>query len=61
MYIPPDFGTVTPYFFVNDAPRFIDFLVTGLGGVEVLRHLRPDGRVANAQVKIGTSTARNMP
>lgn len=56
MYIPPGFGTVTPYFFVTGAERFVDFLVHGLGGEEILRTMRPDGRIANAQVRIGTST-----
>ena len=56
MYIPPGFGTVTPYFFVTDAERFLAFLVNGLGGNEVLRSKRPDGRIANAQVVLGTST-----
>ncbi|MBI3524868.1 MAG: VOC family protein [Betaproteobacteria bacterium] len=56
MYIPPNFGTVTPYFFVHEADRFIDFMVQGLGGMESLRHLRSDGRVANAQVRIGATT-----
>lgn len=56
MYIPPGFGTVTPYFFVDDAARFVDFLVQGLGGSETLRSLRADGHIANAQVTLGTST-----
>jgi PhnB protein len=56
MYIPPGFGTVTPYFFVANAERFVAFLVDGLGGKEVLRSIRPDGRIANAQVVLGTST-----
>jgi len=56
MYVPPNFGTITPYFFADDAERFVDFLVNGLGGSEVLRHLRPDGHIANAQVRVGTST-----
>lgn len=56
MYIPPGFSTVTPYFLVRGAARFVDFLVSGLGGTEVLRTLGPDGRIANAQVRIGTST-----
>lgn len=56
MYIPTGFGTVTPYFFVKDAEQFVSFLVKGFGGTEVLRSLRPDGRIANAQVRIGTST-----
>jgi PhnB protein len=40
MYVPPNFGTVTPYFIVDHAERFVDFLVNGPGGSEVLRHLR---------------------
>jgi PhnB protein len=56
MYVPPGFGTVTPYFFVSGAEQFVAFLVDGLGGMEVLRSLRPDGRIANAQVLLGTTT-----
>jgi PhnB protein len=55
MHIPPGFNTVTPYFIVDGAAGFIDFLVIGLGGTEILRHM--DGeRIANAQVRLGTST-----
>lgn len=55
MVTPPGFNTVTPYFFVNDAPAFVDYLTRGLGGFEVLRHM--DGeRVANAQIRLGSST-----
>ncbi len=56
MHLPPGFATVTPYFFVEDAPALVAFLVDGLGGTEVLRHLRPDGAIANAQVRLGTAT-----
>ena len=56
MYIPPGFSTVTPYFFVANAEDFVAFLIAGLGGVEQLRSLRPDGKIANAQIKLGTST-----
>ena len=56
MYIPPGFGTVTPYFFVTNADAFISFLINGLAGKEALRTLRPDGKIANAQIVIGTST-----
>jgi PhnB protein len=55
MHLPPGFNTVTPYFFVSDAPAFITFLVEGLGGVELGRHVH-DGRIANAHVRLGTST-----
>lgn len=55
MRIPPGFNTVTPYFFVERADDFLGFLVRGLGGEEILRHM--DGeRIANAQVRLGTST-----
>ena len=56
MYVPPGFTTVFPYFFVDDAERFIAFLVGGLAGEETLRTMGPDGRVANVQVRLGTST-----
>lgn len=53
--IPPGFNTVAPYFFADDAPALLRFLVDGLGGQEVLRHM--DGeRIANAQVRLGSST-----
>ncbi len=56
MYIPPGFTTITPYFFVEDAERFVDFLTSAFGGVEELRSLRADGRIANTQVRVGTAT-----
>ena len=56
MYIPPGFNTVTPYIFVNGADRFVEFLVEGLDGFEIQRTLRSDGRIANAQIAIGTSS-----
>ena len=55
MRVPPGFNTVTPYFFVEGASAFIDFLVRGLGGTEVLRHVNGD-RIVNAQVQLGSST-----
>jgi len=55
MLIPPGFNTVAPYFFVERAGDFLRFLVQGLGGEDILRHM--DGeRIANAQVRLGTST-----
>jgi PhnB protein len=53
--IPPGFNTVAPYFFTADAPQLVRFMVEGLGGIEVLRHMDGD-RIANAQVRLGTST-----
>ena len=56
MYIPPGFGTVTPYIFALDAQRLVDFLLAGLGGRETCCTMRPDGKVANCQVLIGDTT-----
>lgn len=56
MYIPDGFGTVTPYFFVRDAAKFVDFLVAAFGARELGRTAGPEGRIANAQVQVGTST-----
>ena len=54
--VPEGFSSVTPYFFVADAAGFIAFLVDGLGGLEIVRSLRPDGKIANAQVALGNCT-----
>lgn len=56
MIIPPGFGTVAPYLFVRNAGDYARFLVTALGGEETGRSMRPDGHIANCQVRIGTST-----
>jgi PhnB protein len=54
-YMPPGFNTVTPYFFVNDAERFVAFLVQGLCGVETCRTMRANGLIQNVIVQLGTS------
>jgi PhnB protein len=56
MYIPDGFNTVTPYLFADGADRLVDFLTAAFGGQELGRTTHPDGRIANAQVRIGTST-----
>lgn len=55
MHIPPGFNTVAPYLFSDHAEALLTFLVEGLGGEEILRHVER-GRIANAQVRLGTST-----
>lgn len=55
MYVPPGFTTVTPYLFVADAERFVEFIGRAFDAEELLRSTRPDGRIANAQVRVGTS------
>lgn len=57
MHVPPGFHTITPYFFVEGAESFVAFLVGAFDGVETgPRSLRPDGRIANAMVRVGGST-----
>jgi PhnB protein len=56
MLIPPGFNTIAPYLFARNAQSLVDFLVQGLGGVEVCRTERPDGHIQNVQVQIGSST-----
>jgi PhnB protein len=56
MYIPPGFGTVSPYIFADRAERLVAFLVEGLDGRETVRSTSPDGTIANCQVAIGDST-----
>lgn len=53
MYLPPGFNTVTRYFFIEQAERFVAFLVAGLGGMETGRHLRPDGLIAWSHARDG--------
>ncbi len=55
MTTPPGFATVTPYFFMDRADAFCAFQVNGLGGTEISRDLRDDGKIANAQIRIGTA------
>jgi PhnB protein len=54
-YIPKGFHSVVPYLVVKDASRLIEFLKSTFGGEETERHLRPDGSVMHAEVKIGDS------
>lgn len=56
MHVPPGFSSVTPYIFAADAENYIAFLQDALGGQERGRSLRPDGRIANAQVGFSDAT-----
>lgn len=53
MNIPEGFAQVTPYIFATDADKYMGHLVAALGGVETGRSLRPDGKVANGQIRLG--------
>ncbi|MBC9031093.1 VOC family protein [Sphingomonas sp. JC676] len=56
MHIPPGFTTLFPYFFVDGARAYLDFLADGLGGEIAGVHASPDGIVRNAQVRFGDTT-----
>jgi len=56
MHIPEGYGTVFPYFLVNDAERFVKFLKEVFDGSEVGRTVMPNARIANVRIRIGTST-----
>jgi PhnB protein len=56
MYIPPGYGTVFPYMIVSDMNRFVDFVKAVFDAKELGRTVRPDGRVANCRLRIGTTS-----
>jgi uncharacterized glyoxalase superfamily protein PhnB len=51
----PNFPNIAPYFLVNGAPQFIDFLVSAFAGTERIRVPRPDGSIMHGEVAIGNS------
>ena len=50
---PADYHTVTPFLYVSNIPRLLKFLKEGLGAVERMQHIGPDGAIMHAEVKIG--------
>jgi PhnB protein len=52
----PGFNNIAPYFCVNGAPQFIEFLVSAFGCKELMRMPMPDGRLGHAEVSLGDST-----
>jgi PhnB protein len=53
--IPEGYHTVTPYLSVPNAASLIAFLVGAFEALEVERHAMPDGRIINAQIRVGNS------
>ena len=53
--IPRGYHTVTPYLVVNNGSEAIEFYKKAFGAKELLRHTTPDGKILNAQLKIGDS------
>jgi PhnB protein len=54
-YKPEGFHSITPYLCVSGAAKLLDFMKQAFGAEEIGRHLRPDGTIAHACVKIGDS------
>lgn len=53
--IPDGYRTVTPYLIVQEAAALIEFLKRAFEAVEIRRTLHPEGRIMNAEVRIGDS------
>ncbi|MBV6496010.1 MAG: VOC family protein [Acidobacteria bacterium ACB1] len=56
MKVPEHYSPVMPYFVVNDADAFIDFISTVFNAVEMLRVDRPDGSVMHCEYSINGGT-----
>jgi len=53
--IPKGYHSITPYFVVSDADRFIEFVRTAFDGKEAFRANMPDGSVMHAEMQVGDS------
>jgi len=53
--IPAGFHTITPFFAVRDAKKYIRFLKTAFDAEEIETHTDVEGKIMNAQLKIGDS------
>jgi PhnB protein len=53
--IPDGYGTITPYLYIKDAARAIDFYVKAFGAIELYRLADPGGKIGHAEILIGTS------
>jgi len=53
--VPVGFRTVTPYLVISGASKAIEFYKKAFNAKEVSRNALPDGRILNAQIRIGDS------
>ena len=53
--VPVGFRTVTPYLVISGAAKAIEFYKKAFNAKEVSRNELPDGRILNAQIRIGDS------
>ena len=52
---PDGYNSVSPYFIVDDAQRFVDLLKNLFGAVELRRYGRPDGTIMHMEVQLDDS------
>ncbi len=52
-HMPPGFQAVVPYFHVDGATKFMDFVKAAFDAEETFRGLTPDGKIMHASAKIG--------
>ena len=50
-----NFPNIAPAFFIDNAPKFIDFLVAAFNGIEAVRVPRADQSIMYAEVAVGNS------
>ena len=53
--IPKGYHTITPYFVVSDAEKFMEFVRKAFDGKEVFRADMPDGSLMHAELQVGDS------
>jgi PhnB protein len=53
--IPEGYSTVTPYLIVKGAAKALDYYKMAFDAQEIMRMPGPDGRIAHAEIQIGTS------
>jgi PhnB protein len=53
--IPDGYHTITPYLFVENVPKLIEFLSKAFDAKEIIRQGRADGSTAHAEMRIGDS------
>lgn len=54
MPIPHGYPTLLPYVFARDAANYVSHLAEAFGAKEIGRSLRPDGTIANCQLRLGS-------
>ena len=54
-YKPQGYNSVSPYFIVDGAQRFIEFTKELFGARELRRYERPDGSILHAEIQIDDS------